>query len=116
MKLTELVEEYERRRAEAARHDARVPMAKVYSIVLEELRQLDGTGRPDRMMTTSEAADILGVAQKTVRNWAGEGRLPNARKTSDDGEWRIPAADVYQELGAGAEQESVPRLWRPDDR
>lgn len=115
MNLSELVEEYERRRAEAARHGARVPMAKVYSIILEELRQLDSRDRPTRMMTTAEAAEVLGVARKTTARWAAQGRFSNARKTSNEGgEWRIPAADVYQEVGSEPQEESVPRLWHPD--
>ena len=115
MNLSELVEEYERRRAEATRHDARVPMAKVYSIVLEELRQLDGRDRPTRMMTTAEAAEVLGVARKTAARWAAEGRFSNARKTSNEGgEWRIPATDVYREANTKPQEESVPRLWHPD--
>lgn len=116
MKVSELLEEYERRRAEAARHGARAPLAKVYGLVLEELRQLDGTPEPGRMVTTGEAAEMLGVSVKTVRRWLQGERFPGAEKTSEGGEWRIPAAEVYRASGEEPERgSSRPRLWEPEE-
>ena len=94
MKLAELVLEYEGRRLEAERHGATAPSATVYGIVLDELRALDGIAVQDRMMDTAEAARVLSLAPKTVAKWAGEGRFSGAHKTSDAGEWRIPAQAV----------------------
>lgn len=117
MTHAELLEEYERRRAEAARVGSTAPLAKVYSLVLEELRALDGRPEHGRMMSTGEAAEVLGVSCKTVRRWIDAGRFPGAVKTSGEaGEWRIPAEQVYQAAGAPAESASgVPRLWSPSD-
>lgn len=118
MNLPELVEEYERRRAEAARHGARAPLAKIYGVVLEELRQLDGTARPDRRVTTGEAADLLGVSPKTVRRWLRDGRFPGAEKTTENGggEWRIPAREIYRAVGTEPDPGTgTPRLWSPGD-
>ena len=117
MTMAELVREYERRRLEAERHGASAPLASVYSVVLDDLRSLDGVGTPDRLMSTVEAAKMLGVARKTVASWALEGCFPNARKTSgESGEWRIPARDVYAVLGQSETASShPPRLWRPDE-
>lgn len=118
MDLPELMEEYERRRAEGARHGARAPVAKVYGLVLEELRQLDGTPDRGRLVTTGEAAEILGVSAKTVRRWIGDGRFPGAEKTSGNGggEWRIPVQEVYRAAGEDPGGDtSTPRLWEPEE-
>ena len=70
MTLEELVQEYEQRRLEAERHAYTAPASRLYSIVLSDLRSLDGIESPDGMMKTSEASKILGVAPKTVRAWS----------------------------------------------
>ena len=49
-----------------------------------------------RFLTTSEAGRILSLATKTVAAWAKAGRFPNAIKTSDKGEWRIPVSDIHR--------------------
>lgn len=117
MKLGELVERYERRRAEAARHGSTAPLAKVYAVVLEELRGVDGVPDQARLMTTAEAAEVLGLSEKTVRRWLADDRFPGARKTSGErGEWRIPSAEVYAAAGReGGARASVPRLWEPSE-
>jgi hypothetical protein len=49
----------------------------------------------ERMLTTSEAAEILGVKPSSVRVWLSEEgppRFPNARKFGRD--WQIPASDL----------------------
>ena len=114
MKLPELVLEYERRRLEAQRHGSTAPLATIYGVVLDELRALDGIAFADRLVDTTEAAGILSVAPKTVARWAADGRFPGARKTSDEGEWRLPAREVYAEAGHGASlrtEATIPKLW-----
>ena len=118
MRLTELVEEYERRKVVGARHDSRAPVAKVYACVLDELRSLDGSDAEHRLMTTAEAATVLAVCPKTVARWASSGVLEGAYKTSgESGEWRIPATSVY---GMGRDQKGLEdpqpsRLWEPTE-
>jgi hypothetical protein len=115
MRLEELMTLYERRAAEAREHGSTAPLERVYALVLEDLRRLDGVGSPDRVMDTAEAASALGVRPKTVRSWCGEGRFAGARRTSGKtGEWRIPAAEVIREAGAVVPpRTSSPRLWTP---
>lgn len=116
MTLAELISQYERRRLDAERYSASAPLAKVFSEVLHDLRQVDGMDGVDRMLTTDEAAELLGVARKTIAKWAADGRFPNAQKTSDGGEWRIPARDVYSALGRKSEPVgSIPRLWEDEN-
>jgi hypothetical protein len=114
--LSELMADYERRRVEAERHGATAPVATVYALILEEIRAIDGVASPDRMMTTAEAADVRAVAPKTIAKWAAEGRFEGAQKTSEAGEWRLPARSVYQQAGAGKVKDptSTPRLWDRD--
>lgn len=116
MKLAELVAEYERRRLEARRHGATAPLATIYGVVLDELRSVDGHASPDRMMDTGEAARVLSLAPKTVARWAAAGRFPGARKTSEGGEWRIPARAVYEAAGSPPSRDAIaiPRLWTED--
>ena len=115
MRLTELMIEYERRRVEAQRQNSSAPLEAVYRVVLEELRSLDGTETPDRMLDTEETARVLGVARKTAAKWAGDGRFLGAKKTSERGEWRIPARQVYGMAGGPKEgHATIPRLWTED--
>lgn len=119
MELTDLIEDLERRRAEAARIGATAPVSKLYGRILEELRQVDGTPNGGRFVGTGEAAEILGVSRKTVRRWCNpnDPRLPGARKTSgEDGVWRIPLKEVYREVGVDpGPSTSTPKLWEPDE-
>ena len=105
--------DFERRRIEADRHGATAPLATVYALVLEELRALDGGAIPDRMMNTSEAAKVLAVSPKTAAKWAAAGRIDGARKTSANGEWRLPARSVYSQAGGRKWKDttSTPKLW-----
>ena len=63
-------------------------------------------------MGTDETARILGVAEKTVRAQCRDGRLPGAKKTSEKGEWRIPASSVYGGFRRERRPETTPKLWR----
>lgn len=118
MKLAELIDDLERRRAEAERHGYRAPAAKLYGAVLEDLRRVDGTPNRGRLMSTAEAGEVLGVSQKTVCRKIRDGQFPGARKTSENGEWRIPAPEVYERAGGAGEsseaEKPAPRLWSPD--
>jgi excisionase family DNA binding protein len=117
VKLAELIARIEERARLADLTGSVAPVANVCRLFIRELGQLDGLETAGRWLDTAEAADVLGVSEKTVRRWCGDGRFPSARKTSGDtGEWRIPAAEVYRqpghEEGGG---EAVPRLWREKD-
>jgi hypothetical protein len=50
----------------------------------------------DRELTTSEAAERLGMANVTVRLWCRQGRFPNARSedTPRGAIWYIPESDL----------------------
>ncbi len=98
--VSELITEYERRRAEADQIEASAPVAKIYGMVLEELRGLEAGDIPDRMMCTKEAARLLGIGRTAVAKRCASGELEGAQKTSgDSGRWRIPARSVYAALG-----------------
>lgn len=107
MTVEELIERYERQRRHAEAVESRVPEARLLEVVLEDLRELDGVEAGPRWFTTEEAADRLGLAPKTVADWCRRSRdpedpfdkLPNARKTSEGGEWRIPASDLETARG-----------------
>jgi len=110
---------WERRRAEALEHGYSAPASKVYEVVIDELKALDGE-TDARFVNTEEAAKIAGCAPKTVAKWAKEGRLSGAVKTSQKdgkktGEWRIPAASVYALRVGKAADPLGPRLWRVND-
>ncbi len=98
--VSELITEYERRRAEADQIEASAPVAKIYSQVLGELRRLEAGDIPDRMMSTEEAGRLLGIGRAAVAKRCTSGELEGAQKTSgDSGRWRIPARSVYAALG-----------------
>ena len=112
MKLSELMTEYERRRHEAELNEASAPLSKLYSVVIDELWVVDGCETQPRLMTTQEAAGLLGVAPKTAASWAKSGRLSGARKTSDGGRWRIPSSSVYDHAkgeGSSDQDSSIPQ-------
>lgn len=49
------------------------------------------------MLSTDDAALMLGFKAKTIRAWCARGVFPGARKLPDDAPrsaWRIPEADV----------------------
>ena len=111
----ELIREYERRLEDARRYGALAPLDKAIGAFLEDLRQLDGFANPERLMDSAEAAETLGLSQKTVRKWIKVGRFPGARKTNgEEGEWRIPAREVHAEAGNTKSQRTLsPKLWVP---
>ena len=110
MTRAELRAEWQRRKAEALETGATAPVAKLADVILQQLEQLDGHDAV-RLMTTSEAATVLSVSEKTIRGWCGRRRFPGATKTSGrNGDWRIPASDVY--TLAGAERKQKPQLLR----
>ena len=45
----------------------------------------------EKWLTTTEAASLLGVTDRAIRNWCASGRLPATRR---GGRWLINAADV----------------------
>lgn len=115
MKLAELMTRYEDRAREAASIGSTAPVERIYRQVVADLARVDGIETAGRWMDTTEAANVLSVSPKTIRRWCVEGkRFPNARKTSDDGEWRIPAIEVYGVVKGGAKT-TVPKLWRATD-
>lgn len=94
MTLAELLGRYERRRAEAAALRATAPVANVYTLVLEELREVDGVPAIKRKVNTRIAAQIEGVDRSTIAKRCADGWYQNAEKTSDAGEWRVPLSDL----------------------
>ena len=116
MTKAELIEMYERRRAEAAQTGAMAPLAKVYRVVLDELGGLDGVDVTE-FVGTAQASKVWGVSSKTAAKWLKDGRCPGAHKTSGkNGEWRIPTREVHALNGARAAAPSTrPRLWRAGD-
>ena len=98
--VSELITEYERRRAEADQIEASAPVAKIYGQVLDELRGLEAGDIPDRVMSTEEAARLLGIGRAAVAKRCAGGELEGAQKTSGArGRWRIPARSVYASRG-----------------
>ncbi len=97
MTRAELVAEWQRRKAEALETGTTAPVAKLADVILRQLEELDGYASQERLMTTVEAAALLSVSGKTVRAWCCGRRFPGAIKTSGrNGDWRIPASDVYK--------------------
>lgn len=113
MKLAELIEEYENRLERAEELGTLAPLERIYASVLDDLRKLDGVPDGARYLSTSEAADRLGVKPATVATWASEGRFPGAFKTAEGraGEWRIPASDL-----SGADPRAHRAEEEPGDR
>ncbi len=111
MTRAELRAEWQRRKAEALETGATAPVAQLADVFLRQLEQLDGHDSAVRLMTTAEAATVLSVSEKTIRSWCGRRRFPSATKTSGrNGDWRIPASDVY--TLAGVERKQKPQLLR----
>ena len=116
MNRTDLLAMWERRRTEALEHGSSAPLAKTYSVVIEELKTLDSGDTSMRCVSTKEAAEILSTNQRTVAKWASAERFLGAFKTSEKGEWRIPEASVYAVAGLRCtEPVATPKLWRPED-
>ena len=110
MTLADLRAEWQRRKAEALETGATAPVAKLAAVILQQLEALDGHDAV-RLMTTAEAATVLSVSEKTIRGWCGRRRFPGATKTSGrNGDWRIPASDVYTLAGVGRKRK--PELLR----
>ncbi len=112
MRLAEILDEYERRASEAAQVKASAPLADVYRAVIADLRTVSTDTRPhDGLLSTGDAAKVLGVLPKTVAHWCEAGKLADAQKTSPGkgGRWLIPAVSVYR-LGTPAPR--APRLWK----
>lgn len=79
------------------------PMADHMREWLEDLDELAGTRRfvpsdPGRWITTSEAAQLLGVTDRYVRTLADARKLRSVR--DDRGRWLLAEADVLEERDA----------------
>ena len=115
MTVPELIRQYERLQLDADRVGATASLARVCGTFLEELRSVGTAPASERMLSTSEAADALGVEPKTIANWAADGRFPGAKKTSPKrGRWRIPSRDVHAFFGE-KNGSSSPKLLTPED-
>ncbi len=68
-------------------------------------------------LTTSQAAERLGVGASTVRLWCTQGRFPNARAetTPRGGVWLIPESDLkdFQPPKRGRTPKSLPATQTP---
>lgn len=56
--------------------------------------EIEAAFQPSDVLTSSEAADMLGVSSRnTVKNWLKGGMFPGAYQT-EGGHWRFPRAEV----------------------
>jgi predicted DNA-binding transcriptional regulator AlpA len=99
MTKAELLEDLQRRKAEAAQVGASAPIAQILDLVIAQLDRLDGVDGSPRLVRVQTAAVTLGLSPATIRRMCQGGRFPGAMKTSGDrGDWRIPAGEVYAAL------------------
>lgn len=62
----------------------------------------------NEVVSSEEAARLLGVTSRSILNWARAGRFPGAFRTPGGrqrgGDWRIPraAVEAFKQAGAGA--------------
>ncbi|HYQ74343.1 TOBE domain-containing protein [Cellulomonas sp.] len=56
--------------------------------------------------TVSEAADLVGVSDDTVRRWIEQGRLPGHRDPGT-GRWTVEGVDLAEELRRQGERRSA---------
>ncbi len=76
---------------------------KLYEEVTSTLRemgrndladQMESEVQPSEALTSSEAAEVLGVSSRnTVKNWMKGGMFPGAYQT-EGGHWRFPREEV----------------------
>jgi excisionase family DNA binding protein len=66
--------------------DVRRIVREELQAIVADLRGASGPPAPDALLTTEQAADELGLAPKTVRRLAREGRLRGARRGAS---WRF---------------------------
>lgn len=59
--------------------------------------------------TSSEAAEIIGVSDQTIRRWCEKGKYPNAYQT-DGGHWRIPKRHFKVTLEEARKREEFEQL------
>ena len=96
----ELLEKYQRQRAEAAELGTMLPAAKAFEVFIDDLLHLDGMEDAERSVGAKEACAYFGVGQPTFARWCREKRFSGAYKTSgDNGEWRIPVSSMYSYRG-----------------
>lgn len=67
----------------------------------------EDTGSTDPLLTPAEAADLAGVANRTLLAWNKEGRLRAASRT-DNGHRRYLASDLFE---AVAKRETMVDDW-----
>lgn len=74
-----------------------LPVEAIRQWLQEDVEDRGDLSSTQRISSTAEAAEFLGVQPATVAEWAKEGRFPNAWKTGSDGggEWRIPEGDLF---------------------
>jgi excisionase family DNA binding protein len=62
---------------------------------------ITATGSHSRLLTTSEAADLLAVERRTVLNWIKDGAVPYVELPSVGGrrQYRIPLGGLLDALG-----------------
>lgn len=81
---------------------------------------------PTAWLTSTEAADILGVSRNTAKKWARTGYLRGSRR-DPEGWWRIPRASVERvaqvesefapaSTSAGIDRSEIRRAIRMTDR
>lgn len=55
-----------------------------------------GSETVEKLLTTGEVAQRLGVNQTTVAQWAKDGRFPNAQRMGKRQIWIIPESDLEE--------------------
>ncbi len=96
----ELLEKYQRQRAEAVELGTIVPAEKVFQVFIGDLLSLDGMEDAERTVGSKEACAYFSVGQPTFARWCREKRFPGGYKTSgENGEWRIPVSSMYAYRG-----------------
>ena len=83
-----------------------LPVEWLRSLLAEDARQ---GGRPDRLLTLEEVAELAGRSKSTVRTWANSGMIEGAFRLHGR-EWRIPSRAWERHLESLQKGEEGPEV------